>query len=59
MLDFPITGRAYFDDDFPMDEKLLEKLNAPGAGESPRELAERIAANPEFTVTSVEADSGN
>lgn len=56
LLDFPTKGRAYFSDDFPMDPASLAKLDAPGARELLRELAERIAANPEFSEASVEAD---
>ncbi len=56
LLDFPTRGRAYFADDYPMDPQSLEKLNAPGARELLRELAERIAANPEFTEASAEAE---
>jgi len=56
LLDFPTKGRAYFADDFPMEPQSLEKLNAPGARELLHELAERIAANPEFTEASAEAD---
>jgi glutamyl-tRNA synthetase len=56
LLDFPTKGRAYFSDDYPIDPQSLEKLNAPGARELLRELAERIAADPEFTEASVEAD---
>lgn len=56
LLDFPTKGRAYFSDDFPIEPQSLEKLNAPGARELLRELGECIAANPEFTEASVEAD---
>ncbi len=56
LLDFATKGRAYFSDDFEIEEKALEKLNAPGARELLHELAERIAANPEFTEASVEAE---
>jgi glutamyl-tRNA synthetase len=56
LLDFPSKGRAYFDDDYPIEPAALEKLNAPGARELLRELADRIDRNPEFTETSVEAD---
>ena len=56
LLDFPERGRAYFSDDFPMDAASLAKLNAPGARELLRELAERIAGDPEFTEASVETD---
>jgi glutamyl-tRNA synthetase len=56
LLDFSTKGRAYFSDDYPIEPQSLEKLNAPGARELLRELAERIASNPEFTEASVEAD---
>jgi glutamyl-tRNA synthetase len=56
LLDFPSKGRAYFSDDFEMDPGALAKLDAPGARELLRELAEKLAANPEFTEASVEAD---
>lgn len=56
LLDFPTKGRAYFSDDFEIEEKALEKLNVPGARELLHELADRIAANPDFTEASVEAD---
>ena len=54
--DFPIRGRAYFADDFPIEADALDKLNKPGARELLRELSERLQANPEFTEQSVEAD---
>jgi glutamyl-tRNA synthetase len=56
LLDFPSKGRAYFADDYPIEPQALEKLNAPGARELLRQLAERIEADPEFTEASVEAD---
>lgn len=56
LLDFPSKGRAYFDDDYPMEPGALEKLNAPGARELLHELAARIDRNAEFTEASVEAD---
>ena len=56
LLDFATKGRAYFSDDFEMDEKALEKLNAPGARQLLNELAERIANNSEFSEASVEAE---
>jgi glutamyl-tRNA synthetase len=54
--DFPLKGRAYFSDDFAIEPKALEKLDAPEARPLLRELAELLAANPEFTEASVEAD---
>jgi glutamyl-tRNA synthetase len=56
VLDFPIKGRAYFADDFHMEQQALEKLNAPGVRELLRELADRIASNPESSEASVEGD---
>ena len=56
LLDFATRGRAYFADDFEIEPKAQEKLDAPGARELVHALAERIAANPQFTEASVEAD---
>jgi glutamyl-tRNA synthetase len=56
LLDFPTKGRAYFADDYPIEPPALEKLNAPGARELLRALADRIEANPQFTETTVEAE---
>lgn len=56
LLDFATKGRAYFSDDFESEPGALEKLNAPGARELLHELAKLIAANPDFTEASVEAD---
>jgi glutamyl-tRNA synthetase len=56
LLDFASKGRAYFSDDFEIEPGALDKLNVPGARELLRELSGRIAANPEFTEASVEAD---
>ncbi len=56
LLDFPIKGRAYFADDFVIEKAALDKLDAPGARDLLRELAERIRANAEFTESSVETD---
>lgn len=55
LLDFPIKGRAYFADDYPTEKPALDKLDVPGARELLRELAERLAANEEFSDASVEA----
>ncbi|MDQ2841853.1 MAG: glutamate--tRNA ligase [Acidobacteriota bacterium] len=55
LLDFPIKGRAYFANDYHIEKQALDKLDAPGARELLRELAARIADNPEFTEESVEA----
>jgi glutamyl-tRNA synthetase len=54
--DFSTRGRAYFADDFPMEPEALVKLNQPGVREGLRTLADHLAANPEFTEASVEAD---
>ncbi len=53
--DFATRGRAYFADDFTIEPKALENLNAPGARELLKELAGRLAAADEFTEASVEA----
>ncbi len=54
--DFSTRGRAYLSDTFPMDADALKKLDAPGAREGLRELAERLANASEFTEQSVEAE---
>lgn len=56
LLDFSTKGRAYFSDVYDIEPQALEKLNAPGARELLRELADRLRANTEFTQASVEAD---
>lgn len=56
LLDFATRGRAYFADDFAMEPKAQENLNANGAREILHELAERLAATQEFTEQSVEAE---
>ena len=56
LLDFPTKGRAYFADDFQIEKQALDKLNAPGARELLRELAQRLEADPQFTEASVEAE---
>ncbi|HZS57219.1 MAG TPA: glutamate--tRNA ligase, partial [Bryobacteraceae bacterium] len=56
LTDFSTKGRAYFCDDYVIEPQALDKLNAPGARELLRQLADRIAAHPEFTEASVEAD---
>jgi glutamyl-tRNA synthetase len=56
LLDFPSKGRAYFADHYPIEPAAMEKLNVSGARELLHELADRIARNPEFTDSSVEAD---
>ena len=56
LLDFTSKGRAYFSDNFEIEPGALDKLNAPGARELLHELSARIAANPEFTESSVEAN---
>jgi glutamyl-tRNA synthetase len=54
--DFVTRGRAYFSDDFRIEPDALEKLDKPGARELLRELGGRVAASPEFTEQSVEAE---
>ena len=56
LLDFPLRGRPYFADNFPMEAQALAKLDVPGARELLRELADRLEANPEFSEASVESD---
>src|SRR3954469_21343742 len=56
LLDFPLRGRAYFADDFPMDAQASAKLDVPGARELLHSLADRLEQNPEFSEASVEAD---
>lgn len=56
LLDFPLRGRAYFADDFEIHPDALARLDAPGARELCRELSVRLAATPEFTDDSVEAE---
>ena len=54
--DFATRGRAYFFDDYPIEPDALKNLDKPGARELLRELADRLAAAPEFTEQSVEAE---
>jgi glutamyl-tRNA synthetase len=56
LLDFPLKGRAYFTDDFPIEAQAKAKLDAPGARELLHELADRIEADPEFSEASIESD---
>ncbi len=56
LLDFPIKGRAYFADDFEIEKPALDKLEVPGARELLHELADRLAANPEFSEAIAEAE---
>jgi glutamyl-tRNA synthetase len=56
LLDFATRGRAYFSDDFQIEPGALERLDAPGARELLRELAVRLAANPEFSEAGIEAE---
>jgi glutamyl-tRNA synthetase len=56
VLDFVTKGKAYFSDEFPIEPASLEKLNAPGAREGLRELAERLNTVAEFTEATVEAE---
>ena len=54
--DFATRGRAYFSDEFRIEPDALEKLHKPGSRELLRDLAARLAALPEFTEHSVEAE---
>ncbi len=54
--DFATLSRAYFTDDYEMNATALERLNAPGARESLRELGLRLAATAEFTEASIESE---
>lgn len=54
--DFATLSRAYFTDDYKMNPTALERLNAPGARDSLRELGVRLAATSEFTEASIEAE---
>ncbi len=56
LLDFSTKGRAYFADDFHIEQQALDKLNVPGARELLHELANRIEGDPQFTDASVEAN---
>ncbi len=56
LFDFATKGRAYFAEDFEIEKTALEKLDLPGARQLLHELAGRIAANPEFSEASVEAE---
>ena len=56
LLDFPLKGRPYFADDFPIEAQARAKLDVPGARELLHELADRIEANPEFSEASVETE---
>ncbi len=53
--DFPLRGRAYFADDFPVEPKAAENLNLPAVRELLHELGERLAASAEFSESTVEA----
>lgn len=53
--DFTVLTRAYFTDDWEMHPTALERLNAPGAREGLRVLADRLEATPEFSEASIEA----
>jgi glutamyl-tRNA synthetase len=55
LIDFATKGRAYFADDFEIESKALEKLDAPGARELLRELAGRIEESLEFSEATAEA----
>jgi glutamyl-tRNA synthetase len=54
--DFVTRGRPYFADDFPIEPDAMKNLNKACTRESLRQLAERLATDPEFTEASVEGD---
>jgi glutamyl-tRNA synthetase len=56
LTDFVTRGRAYFADDFEIEPKAMDNLNAAGAREALRELGARLAGVPEFAEQSVEAE---
>ena len=55
LLDFGVKGRPYFSDDFTIEPAALEKLEMPGARALLGELGERLAGDPEFSESTVEA----
>ena len=57
--DFATRGRTYFADDFTVEPDALKKLNKPDARRLLEELSDRLAAAPEFTEQSVEAELRN
>jgi len=54
--DFAIRGRPYFADDFTIEPDALAKLDLPCTREALHKLADKLAANPQFTEASVDAD---
>ena len=56
LTDFSVRGRAYFDDVFDPEPRASENLDKDNVRELLRELAERLAANPDFTEESVERE---
>ena len=52
--DFPLRAKAYFRDDFEIEEKAVENLDKDGAREALRELAQRLEALEEFNQATVE-----
>jgi glutamyl-tRNA synthetase len=56
LTDFSVRGRAYFDDTYDTEPRASENLDKDDVRELLRELAERLAANPEFTEESVERE---
>ena len=56
LTDFVTRGRAYFADDFSMEPKAEENLNAPCARELLRELAKRLEKLDEFNEHTVEVE---
>jgi glutamyl-tRNA synthetase len=54
--DFATRGLPFFSDNFTMEPDALKRLDKPGTREGLGELANRLAASPEFTEESVEND---
>ena len=54
--DFAVKGLPYFADVFLTEAASEARMNEPGARELLRELGARLAATPEFTEASVEAE---
>ncbi len=54
--DFAAKGRPYFSDIVEMEPEALAKLDVPGARELLRELSPKLAALPEYTEQTVEAE---
>ncbi len=54
LTDFKLRARAYFNDDFEIEQKGLDNLNKEGAREALRLLADRLEALDEFNQATVE-----